>query len=129
YASRPTLDDSAARRVDGADGLILSGTLDAGAARRMPCAVVKRGWVRGVFGLLAVAGVACGAERAGLFGISGWKRVPSLTIVSSPGDPRIPAVREAVAFWNQTFAELGSPFRLGAITLVTGSIPDARMRD
>jgi hypothetical protein len=31
-----------------------------------------------------------------------------LTIVSSPGDPRIPAVREAVAFWNQT-AKVGPP--------------------
>src|SRR3954467_3741395 len=96
----------------------------------MPCAVVKRGWVRwAVFGLLAVAGVAFGAARAGLFGISGWKRVPALTIVSSPGDPRIPAVREAVTFWNQTFAELGSPFRLGAVTMVAGSVPDPDMRD
>jgi len=95
----------------------------------MPCAVVKRGWARGVFGLLAVAGMGFGAARAGLFGMTGWKRVPALTIVSSPGDPRIPAVREAVAFWNQTFAELGSPFRLGAITMVAGSVPDLEMRD
>jgi len=82
-----------------------------------------------VFGLLAVAGMGFGAARAGLFGMTGWKRVPALTIVSSPGDPRIPAVREAVAFWNQTFAELGSPFRLGAITMVAGSVPDSEMRD
>lgn len=69
------------------------------------------------------------AAVAGPFGLSGWKRVPAVTIVSAPGDPRIPAVREALAFWNQTFAELGTPFRLGATTLVNGSVPVQDMRD
>jgi hypothetical protein len=49
--------------------------------------------------------------------------------VSAPGDPRIPAVREAIAYWNQTFAELGTPFRLGATTLVNGSVPGQDMQD
>jgi hypothetical protein len=37
-------------------------------------------------------------------------------------------VREAVNFWNRTFAELGSPFHLGAVTEVTGSVPDAALQ-
>ena len=69
---------------------------------------------------------AVGGRRRGALRYSGWKRIPAVTVVSAPGDPRIPAVREAIAHWNQTFAELGTPFRLGAITLVNGSVPDQR---
>jgi predicted nuclease of predicted toxin-antitoxin system len=53
-----------------------------------------------------------------------WTKIPTITVVSAEADPRIGAVREAVDFWNQTFAELGSPFRLGQLTLVSGSVPD-----
>jgi hypothetical protein len=81
-------------------------------------------------GLLWVVGLmAVVATVARAFGPSGWTRVPALTVVSAPDDPRIPAVREAVAYWNQTFADLGTPFRLGAITLVNGSMPDSDMRE
>jgi hypothetical protein len=53
-----------------------------------------------------------------------WTVIPSVTVISAPGDPRLGAVREAVAFWNRTFAELGTPFRLGPIAVVAGSVPD-----
>ena len=59
---------------------------------------------------------------------SAWKRVPAVTVVASPGDPLIPVVREAVAYWNQTFSELGTPFHLGALTLVAGSVPADDLR-
>jgi putative tryptophan/tyrosine transport system substrate-binding protein len=52
-----------------------------------------------------------------------WNVVPTITVVSAAGDPRLPLVSEAVAFWNDTFAELGTPFRLGALTQVVGAIP------
>ncbi len=54
-----------------------------------------------------------------------WTKIPSITVVSAEADPRIAAVREAVDFWNRTFAELGSPFRLGELTIVPGSVLDA----
>jgi hypothetical protein len=54
-----------------------------------------------------------------------WSRIPSITVVSAEDDPRIASVREAVDFWNRTFAGLGSPFRLGALSIVPGSVPDA----
>jgi hypothetical protein len=53
-----------------------------------------------------------------------WKKIPSVTVVSAAGDSRLEAVREAIAFWNRTFADLGTPFRLGNVALVTGTIPD-----
>jgi hypothetical protein len=53
----------------------------------------------------------------------GWNFVPTITVVSAAGDLRLPMVRDAVTFWNNTFSELGSGFRLGALTQVVGSIP------
>jgi hypothetical protein len=51
-----------------------------------------------------------------------WNFAPTITVVSAAGDPRLPLVNDAVAFWNETFAELGTPFRLGALTQVVGAI-------
>jgi hypothetical protein len=53
-----------------------------------------------------------------------WMKIPSITVVSAAGDSRIEAAREAIAFWNRTFADLETPFRLGEPTFVTGTIPD-----
>lgn len=58
------------------------------------------------------------------FGSVHWTKNPSITVLSEAGDPRIEAVREAIAFWNRTFAELGTPFQLGEVAFVTGSVPD-----
>jgi|SRR5262245_3363094 len=44
-----------------------------------------------------------------------WKEIPTIVIVSTENDFRIRGVREAVDFWNAEFAQLGSPFRFGAI--------------
>jgi hypothetical protein len=58
-----------------------------------------------------------------------WRAVPTVTIVGREDDPRLPAVRDAVEFWNRTLAFLPTSFRLGAITRVDGSVPDAVLRD
>jgi hypothetical protein len=58
-----------------------------------------------------------------------FQRVPSITIIAREDDPRLPAVREAVEFWNRTFAALPTPFRLGAITRVDGTVPDQVLND
>ena len=52
-----------------------------------------------------------------------------LTVIARPNDPRLPAVREAVEFWNRTFGSLPTGFRLGAITRVDGNVPDEDLRD
>jgi hypothetical protein len=53
-----------------------------------------------------------------------WTKIPSVTVVSAAGDSRLQAVRDAIAFWNHTFADLGTPFRLGTVAFVIGAIPD-----
>lgn len=58
-----------------------------------------------------------------------WRGVPTLTIVGGADDPRLPAVRDAVEFWNRTFASLSTTFRLGTVTRVDGSVPDEDLRD
>jgi putative tryptophan/tyrosine transport system substrate-binding protein len=58
-----------------------------------------------------------------------WDCAPTITVVSAAGDPRLPLVSDAVALWNDTFAELGTPFRLGALTQVIGaSLPSRKGR-
>jgi len=80
--------------------------------------------------------IALGLALAALAGASGrvaaalrapwrWTRRPSITVIAVAGDRRIPLVQEAVEFWNQTFADLGTPFRLGTVTVVNGAVPGA----
>jgi hypothetical protein len=53
-----------------------------------------------------------------------WDKIPSVTVlVASANDPRIQLAEEAVDFWNQQLAEIGTPFRLGPVTQTTGSVP------
>jgi hypothetical protein len=52
-----------------------------------------------------------------------WTRRPAIAILAAPGDPRLSLVYDSVAFWNRTFVELGSAFRLGNIAVITGEIP------
>ncbi len=53
-----------------------------------------------------------------------WDRVPAIAVLGAADDPRQALVRDAVAFWNQTFSDLGSRFRLGPVTQQEGSLPD-----
>ncbi len=52
-----------------------------------------------------------------------WNRSPSVTVVAKASDPRIGLVHEAVAFWNGILAEVGSGFRVGAVSRVERPIP------
>ena len=74
--------------------------------------------------LAGVAACAIGATAGARLQAVRWTKIPSITVVSAEADPRSASVREAVDFWNRTFAELGSPFRLGELTIVSGSVPD-----
>ena len=47
----------------------------------------------------------------------GWNIVPSITVLfTEDGDPRLPLVGDAAAFWNNVFSELATQFRLGGLT-------------
>src|SRR4051794_17731015 len=53
-----------------------------------------------------------------------WTRFPAVTVMAATAnDPRLPLVRDAVEFWNRTFADIGSAFRLGPIAVVDGTVP------
>jgi hypothetical protein len=57
-----------------------------------------------------------------------WGKAPDVLVLSAEGDPRVPAVTDAVDYWNRTFAELGSPFRLGPVSHRVGAIPAEELR-
>jgi hypothetical protein len=57
-----------------------------------------------------------------------WTRSPTVTVVANGDDPRIGLVAEAIAFWNKTLEELGSGFRLGALTRVDQAIPEEALQ-
>jgi hypothetical protein len=59
----------------------------------------------------------------------GWRHVPSITVVGpNADDVRLGLVDEAVAFWNRTFEELDSGFRLGSVTRVVAKVPDQALQ-
>lgn len=85
--------------------------------------MTRRHWSLVFWPLVAI--VATGAIAwTQAFG-SQWQKNPTITVISEAKDPRREAVREAVAYWNRTFAELGTPFRLGEIEWVTDTVPDS----
>ncbi|HXX83096.1 MAG TPA: hypothetical protein VEN29_03855 [Casimicrobiaceae bacterium] len=61
------------------------------------------------------------------FGVP-WTRSPTITVVANDDDPRIELVVAAVAFWNKTLEEIGSGFRLGAITRIDRPIPEQALQ-
>ena len=73
---------------------------------------------------LVIAGLAADAAHAQ----QTWRTVPKIAVIGPAGDPRLPAADEAVAFWNRTFAELGSGFRLGAVSRMVRPIPEEAVR-
>jgi len=50
-------------------------------------------------------------------------KTPQIVVIGPAGDPRQPLVDEAASFWIRTLVELGSGFRLGAVTRHAGSVP------
>jgi hypothetical protein len=56
-----------------------------------------------------------------------WDRSPGVIIVARGDDPRIALVEQAVAFWNDTLAQLGSGFRLGKVTRIDERIPESEL--
>jgi hypothetical protein len=49
--------------------------------------------------------------------------VPSISVVFQGNDDRMRLVHEAVGYWNRSFAEIGSKFRLGSVIQIAGAIP------
>lgn len=52
-----------------------------------------------------------------------WKDIPEVVVISTESDYRLPAIREAVDFWNTELMKLGSPFRFGPLVHIVGAVP------
>ena len=52
-----------------------------------------------------------------------WRKIPSIVAMSDEDDARLPAVYEAVGFWNAVLLNLGSGFRLGHVSHIAEAIP------
>ena len=48
-----------------------------------------------------------------------WNKIPTIVVLGQEGDWRNQSVNDAVDFWNQQFAEIGSGFRLGPVRFVS----------
>ena len=82
-----------------------------------------------IFALVIIPAVLFALGRPTLRSFAQTHKAPSITLIARESDPRIPAVREAVDFWNGTLARLPTPFRLGTITRVDGTVPESDLRD
>lgn len=84
-------------------------------------------------GLALLLPLSCQAQAPGR-SVAGppvalWAKVPAVVVVvASVNDARLPLVRDAVAFWNRSLAELGSAFRLGPVTQAAGTVPADELR-
>jgi hypothetical protein len=83
----------------------------------------RRCWSLGYWIVVAIVATSAIAWASAFGGP--WAKSPRITVISEAGDPRREAVREAIAYWNRTFAELRTPFRLGEVEWVTDSVPDS----
>lgn len=52
-----------------------------------------------------------------------------VTVMGDPSDPRVAAVREAVAFWNTELERLGASARVGPVQVVESSVPEDVLGD
>jgi hypothetical protein len=76
--------------------------------------------------VLALA-LAFAAQGAAAQFLVPWTRSPSVGVVANGDDPRVALVDEAVKFWNDTLAGLGSGFRLGPVARVDQPIPESAL--
>lgn len=76
-----------------------------------------------LLGLAPVPPSMCYAQAPSATGARAWTVIPTIVIVSAENDTRLPLVREAIDFWNRSFAEIGSAFRLGNVTQSAGAVP------
>ncbi|HMH53236.1 MAG TPA: hypothetical protein VK548_23570 [Candidatus Acidoferrum sp.] len=83
-------------------------------------------WRKATYVLLIAAGLTASTAHA-QFGVP-WQQTPAITVIGAKGDPRLTLVDEAVAFWNETLQEIGSSFRLGAVTHVVGPLPEEALQ-
>jgi hypothetical protein len=79
--------------------------------------------VRILLGSIAAVAFLLSTAVYGQFG-SSWKRSPAIYVIYAEADERLGLVDEAITFWNKTFEELGSGFRLPKASRVKMTVPN-----
>lgn len=85
-----------------------------------------------ILGLALLLPLSCRAQ-APTHAVGGivatWTRIPAVAVVgANANDARLPLVRDAVAFWNRNFTEIGSGFRFGPVTEASAAFPADEIR-
>ncbi|MBM3469468.1 MAG: hypothetical protein FJX73_01545 [Armatimonadetes bacterium] len=84
----------------------------------------RQAFVMALLALAATAGALAGPAALDVWAQPGaWTKVPAIVLVAPEQDPRLQVAREAVDFWNRTFAEIGTPFRLGPVVESRETVP------
>jgi hypothetical protein len=91
-------------------------------------AMNRRIFATGLASLVAVPEVCLAAPWRIPSRSEAWTIIPSIVVMSAADDARLPAVYEAVAFWNATLANIGSSFRLGRVTHTVETVPHEEIR-
>jgi hypothetical protein len=68
---------------------------------------------------------ACLAQT---YSFAPWHKIPAVTVVWTSDDARVQLVRDAVVYWNGTLGQIGTPFRLGPVSLASGTLPSEELR-
>ncbi|MDI6770971.1 MAG: hypothetical protein QME77_00090 [bacterium] len=89
----------------------------------------RQAFVRAILALTATAGAMAGPAALHVWAQQTvWKKVPAIVLVAPEQDPRLQVAREAVDFWNRTFSEIGTPFRLGPAVQSKEAVPVSYLR-
>lgn len=83
--------------------------------------------------MLLVGSGACRIRDSGRVDVTALERNPAgprlrITIIGDSIDPRIPAAREALAYWNREFRRLGRSIHFDSGAVRRDSIPDELLR-
>jgi hypothetical protein len=58
---------------------------------------------------------------------NGWNKIPTIVVLGRERDPRNQLVNDAVDFWNEQLAEMGSGFRLGPVSFISEILPTSEL--
>src|SRR4030095_15158830 len=57
----------------------------------------------------------------------GWNKMPGATVLGQESDPRNQWLNDAIDFWNNQLAEIGSGFRFGHVRFVSVSLSPSEL--